>query len=80
MTGDELKSARRGLGYSARRFAEVFGASDGRIVRRWERGDYPVPRTLALLLRLVEMHPAARESLEVMSEGDRPHARSRSCP
>jgi len=46
MTPDELKEARRKLGLSCQRLADQLGmgAHGGRTIRRWERGDWPVPR------------------------------------
>lgn len=52
MTPAELKSARQTLGLSARGLAQALGMSpsSGRTVRRWERGDFPVPGPIAVAL------------------------------
>lgn len=60
MTGDELKACRRALGLGTGRFARLVGASDDRIVRRWEHGDYPVPRSVEIIATLAMRVPAAR--------------------
>ena len=69
MTPDELKTARHTLGLSAERFARMFGAASGRTVRGWEAGERngqpaPVPRPIALLVRLALALPAARALLQ----------------
>ena len=61
MTPAALKSARHTLGLSARGFAAAVGIASGRTVRRWERGDRPVPGPVALLVaRLLSEAQAAR--------------------
>jgi predicted transcriptional regulator len=53
MTPQELREARHALGLSCRRFAEVTGVCDGRMVRRYEAGDTPVNPVLAVLVRVL---------------------------
>lgn len=65
MTGAELKAARNALGLSAEGFARVVGASDGRIVRRWERGDYLVPRSIEIITTLLLRFRVVRAALGV---------------
>jgi len=53
MTPDELKEARRKLGLSCQKLADHLGmgAHGGRTIRRWERGDWPVPRPVELAVK-----------------------------
>lgn len=73
MQAQELKAARQALGLSAEGFARVFGAASGRTVRGWEAGERngqpaPVPRPIAMLVRLALELPAARALIEKWSE------------
>lgn len=64
MTRAELKSARATLGLTAEGFARLVRVSGGRTVRRWERGDIPVPGSISALTELAMRFPAVREFLE----------------
>ena len=61
MTPSKIREARHALGLSAERFAAAVGVASGRTVRRWERGDRPIPGSVALLVArlLVEIDVAA---------------------
>lgn len=49
MTKEELRAARAELGLSAEKLAARIGErSKGRTIRRWERGDLPVPEWAAI--------------------------------
>ena len=63
MTKEELRAFREGLALSARQFALLVGASDGRSVRRWEAGDRPVPQYVAMLAALARELPDASDWL-----------------
>lgn len=59
MNAAEFKAARRALGISAERFANLgaeYGrplAQSARTVRRWEDGSLDIPGSVALLLRVL---------------------------
>ena len=63
MTNNELRAFREALALSARQFALLVGASDGRAVRRWESGERPVPQHLALLAMLSRDIPSVADWL-----------------
>lgn len=52
MTPQELKDARHALGLSAEGFARLVRVQSGRTVRRWERGDAPIPGAVELIAAL----------------------------
>jgi DNA-binding transcriptional regulator YiaG len=53
MTGEELAAARRGFGLSQVDFARLIGRSPT-AVTRYETGENVVPKSIALLVRLIE--------------------------
>jgi transcriptional regulator with XRE-family HTH domain len=64
VTAAELKDARKRLGLTAEGFARLVRVSGGRTVRRWERGDIPVPGSIAALTELALRFPDVRAFLE----------------
>lgn len=52
MTPTALKAARHALGLSAEGFARLVRVQSGRTVRRWERGDAPIPGAVEVILTL----------------------------
>ncbi len=56
MTPDDLRTARKALGYSQSEMAKALrlGANGDRTVRRWEAGDVPItgPVTVAIEMML----------------------------
>jgi transcriptional regulator with XRE-family HTH domain len=63
MIGDELKAKRKALGLTTESFAQMVGVSDGRTVRRWEKGDREIPGSVIVLLELSDEILAARQWL-----------------
>lgn len=53
MTGEEFKSMLAKLGLTQRGFAKFTGVHE-RTVRRWASGDCAVPKTISILLGLME--------------------------
>ena len=51
MTGAEFKEGRRALGLSTNQCAELFKVSDGRTIRRWEKGERDIPGPAQVLMR-----------------------------
>lgn len=68
MRPEEIKNRRHVLGLSAERFARLTGTAGGRTVRRWERGDMPVPISVQLLLRAIDEVPGMRKFLAENTE------------
>lgn len=64
MTPSEIKNRRRTLGLSARRFALLTGVAGDRTVRRWERGDMDIPRSVELILRAMDEVPGMKKFLQ----------------
>ena len=67
MTADELRTARNQLGVSGAEFARAFDVSE-RTLRSWEGAIHnkrliPVPRTVAMLVRLALKNPSIRREL-----------------
>lgn len=52
MTPADLKSARYALGLSARGMADALGYRSPSHIRRLERGDTPIPQTVAMLVTI----------------------------
>lgn len=52
MTPAELRSVRQALGLSAEGFAHLVRFHSGRSVRRWERGDVPIPGAVEVIARM----------------------------
>ncbi len=63
MTPADLKSSRRALGLSGRRFADLVGV-DVSALRKWEAGHRPIPRWLYLLVALLHL-PAVQVHLGI---------------
>lgn len=79
LTGDELKEARHRLGLSITEFCDAFGVANERTVRGWElgfRGDIPapVPKPVALLVRLALEFPAVRHWLGIPEQRNHPRS------
>ena len=53
MTPLQLRAFRHSLFMSAEVFARLTGTATGRTVRRWERGDSPVPGAVVNLCRVL---------------------------
>lgn len=53
MTPDEFRATRKKLGLSASKMAAALGLADGRIIRRYERGDVPVTGPVARLTAIL---------------------------
>lgn len=80
VTPTELKAARHALGLSAEGFARLVRVQSGRTVRRWERGDAPIPGAVDVILILrdalhtiatVNPHPEPGQCVRyVMDERD----------
>lgn len=80
VTPAELKAARRALGLSTEGFARLVRVASGRTVRRWEKGDAPIPGAVDVILILrdalhtiatVNPHPKPGECVRfVMDERD----------
>ena len=69
MTPEELRAARAAFGLTGAEFAQVFDVSD-RTVRGWEAGQRdgnpaPVPRPIAVLVRLALKHASVRRELGI---------------
>lgn len=47
-----LRTSRQTLGLSAQRFGVACGYANGRIVRRWEAGEVPVPGSVERLVAI----------------------------
>jgi transcriptional regulator with XRE-family HTH domain len=62
MTGEELKAARLHLEATQDAFAQALEV-DGRTLRRWERGEWPVPRVVSILVRAALKHAWIRQEL-----------------
>jgi transcriptional regulator with XRE-family HTH domain len=52
LTPTELKAARRALGLSAEGFARLVRVQSGRTVRRWEKGDAPIPGAVEVIVSI----------------------------
>jgi DNA-binding transcriptional regulator YiaG len=63
MTAQELEQARKRLELSKIAFARAFGVTE-RTVRRWERG-HPIPKPIAVLVRLALESAGARRELGI---------------
>ena len=73
MTSEELRAARAAFGLTGAEFARVFDVSD-RTVRGWEAGQRdgkpsPVPRPIAVLVRLALKQASVRLELGIPSKG-----------
>lgn len=59
MTPEQFKDARETMGLSARGMAKALdmpGDWADRTIRKWERGDHPVPGPVAKLVRFMVKH------------------------
>lgn len=65
MTPEEFKDARYRLGLSVVAFAQAFGISGERTVRRWEDGSKDIPQPVVLLVQMALMFPSVRRFLGV---------------
>jgi transcriptional regulator with XRE-family HTH domain len=73
MTPEELRAARAAFGLTGAEFAQVFDVT-ARTVRGWEAGHRdgkpsPVPRPIAVLVRLALKHASVRRELGIPSDG-----------
>lgn len=50
MTAAQFKEARRKLGLSAQKLADLIGVADGRTIRRWEAGEAVIFGPVAKLM------------------------------
>lgn len=55
MSGAELRQLRLQLGLSQQKLAKILGVHQP-TVSRWERGMSPVPKSAALVLRMLQGH------------------------
>jgi DNA-binding XRE family transcriptional regulator len=72
VTPDELRQARATLGLTAVEFARVFDVNE-RTLRSWEYGvvhgkPSPIPRPIALLVRLALKYASVRRELGIASK------------
>lgn len=67
-TPDELKTARRALGFSADALARMLRVEDGRTVRRWEAGEREVPGPVIVLMETAMSYLAKKELIEQQLE------------
>ena len=51
MEKEEFKKVREDLGLSQQKMAEFIGIKDGRSIRRYEKGDWPIPQKTVDLLK-----------------------------
>lgn len=63
MTPADLKAIRRDLGLTAEGFARLVRVSSGRVVRRWEAGDAPIPGPVVVILELIQKSDEAKAFL-----------------
>ena len=56
MTPAEFQQARKALGLTINALADAFSMNE-RTVRRWERGDIPIPGTAVLAIRYLSGAP-----------------------
>lgn len=63
MTPHDLKTIRQDLGLSAEAFAKLVRVSSGRVVRRWEAGDAPIPGPVVVILDLIQKSDEAKAFL-----------------
>jgi transcriptional regulator with XRE-family HTH domain len=74
MTPDELKRARAALGLTGEELARVFDVHI-RTVRAWQAGardgkPYPIPRSVAVLVRLALKNSSVRRELGIPSKAE----------
>ena len=69
MTHAEYRDALAALSLSQVRAASLFGV-DARTSRRWALGEKPVPRVVALVLRLMLRHGVSVEDANKLGESD----------
>lgn len=62
MTGAELRAARARLQATQEAFAHALEV-DARTLGRWERGQWPVPRPVSILVRAALKHAWIRQEL-----------------
>jgi transcriptional regulator with XRE-family HTH domain len=62
MIGAELKAARARLEATQEAFAEALEVTP-RTLGRWERGEWPVPRVVSILVRAALKHAWIRQEL-----------------
>jgi len=67
MTGDEFHDARLTLGVSTDELAKIVGVSR-RSAFRYDASEWPVPRPLALLIRMAVKYPAVRHELGIRDQ------------
>ena len=77
MTPEELRAARAAFGLTGAEFAQAFDVT-ARTVRGWEAGHRdgkpsPVPRPIAVLVRLALKHASVRRELGIPSAQTKPH-------
>ena len=82
MTPEELRTARKALGLTQAEFAVCFDV-DIRTVKAWEAGHRdgrpaPVPRLVAILVRLAQDQASVRLALGIPSKGKAAAAAARS--
>ena len=66
MTPDQYRAALAALALSQVRAAALFGV-DARTSRRWALGEKPVPRMVALVLRLMLRHGVTADEANKMA-------------
>lgn len=63
MNPKQLKSKRLELGLSQAEFARMVGAASDRTVRRWEEAERDIPKSVIIILSIVDAIPAAKAFL-----------------
>ena len=59
MTPAEFKAARKALGLTVNAIASELRTNE-RTIRRWERGDIPIPHTAVLAMKYLALSPSVR--------------------
>ena len=68
MTPTELKTARHSLGLGVEKFARVLRVESERTIRRWERGQSPIPGCVTLVLDMINNVPGAKTYLGLRTD------------
>ncbi|MGK9415378.1 type II toxin-antitoxin system MqsA family antitoxin [Pseudomonas cedrina] len=69
MIGTELKRIRRKLHLSQKETVELLSGGGHNAVSRYERGEVLPPKSLVILMRLLERHPHLLVDAKILSEG-----------
>jgi DNA-binding transcriptional regulator YiaG len=72
LTPDELRQGRLALGLTVVQFADIFDVNE-RTLRSWEKGEArgPIPKPIALLVRLALRHAHVRRELGIPPKAQR---------